>query len=970
MSGEATSIRVLHVDDDPEIGDLVALHLEAVDDQFDVVTESDPTAVLDRLADREFDCVVSDNDMPVMDGLDLLTAVREAYPALPFILFTGKGSEEIASEAISAGVTEYLQKGVGSDQYTVLANRIERAVGETRAKAALEESERRLSTLISNLPGMVYRARAESDVSMTFVSDGAAALTGYDATALESGATSWPTLIEADARDRRAAVVETCVAAEEAFEVTYPVETADGETRWLWERGRKVAETADGTAVLEGFVTDISARKERERELEREREFTEELLNAIDDAFVLLDPDGYLLRWNDTLAAVTGYDDEALRSMTVEDLFPAANLDGVASACDEALETGSIVLNVPLQTADGEEICYEFRGSRIPDTTGGVLGIAAIGRDVTERTRRDRQLEQYETLVESVGDPMYILDTEGVTQMANSGMAAFLGADQADIVGRPVEEFIGEAAVARGEAMIRELLETADRDWGTFEMEVERPDGTERLVEISVAILTDDGQLTGSVGVVRDVTERKARERRLREYRTLVESVGDPMYILDDVGTVQMANEAMAAHLGADRDDIVGADPLTFMPEADVERATDILTDLATAGRQTVTTFEMETIAVDGARTITEAKVAPLFEGDRYVGSVGVLRDISARKARERDLERFETIIEAVGDPVYALDAEGRFTYVNEAIGELTGYCPTDLIGEHIETVMTDADLSAGRAIIQQMLQAEERAAQSQAFEMDVVAKWGEHIPCENNIALLPQPEGAFTGTAGIIRDIAARKERERRLAEFASVVSHDLRSPLNVVQGRIELARETGDETHLDAAANASDRMEELIDDLLTLAREGELVSETAPVDLRGLAEQAWGNVDAPAATLDCVDTGLVEADSGRLREVFENLFSNSVEHGRPDVTVRLGTLSDDAGAVTGFFVADDGPGIPEEERERIFERGYTTSADGTGFGLAIVADIVEAHGWALSVAASEFGGARFEITTSPADR
>jgi len=131
-------IRVLHVDDEREFAEVAAMHLERVDDGLEVVTESSAQDGLERLQTSSVDCVISDHDMPRMDGLEFLKAVREQFEGLPFVLFTGKGNEEIASDAISAGVTEYLQKDVGTDQYTVLANRIRRAVGENRAKSALQ----------------------------------------------------------------------------------------------------------------------------------------------------------------------------------------------------------------------------------------------------------------------------------------------------------------------------------------------------------------------------------------------------------------------------------------------------------------------------------------------------------------------------------------------------------------------------------------------------------------------------------------------------------------------------------------------------------------------------------------------------------------------------------------------------------------------------------------------------------------
>ncbi|WP_132058380.1 sensor histidine kinase [Halorussus amylolyticus] len=197
--------------------------------------------------------------------------------------------------------------------------------------------------------------------------------------------------------------------------------------------------------------------------------------------------------------------------------------------------------------------------------------------------------------------------------------------------------------------------------------------------------------------------------------------------------------------------------------------------------------------------------------------------------------------------------------------------------------------------------------------------------------------------------------EQRNRLDEFASIVSHDLRNPMNVAQGHLELARETGDEHHFEAVERAHGRMERLVDEVLALSRQGETVGDLARVDLDTVARDAWGTVETPEMTLHAAADETVRSDERRLRALFENLFRNAVEHGGEEVTV--GSFD------SGFYVADDGPGIPAADRERVFEGGYSTRPDGTGFGLAIVRRIAEAHDWRIRITDSEVGGARFEF-------
>jgi len=210
------------------------------------------------------------------------------------------------------------------------------------------------------------------------------------------------------------------------------------------------------------------------------------------------------------------------------------------------------------------------------------------------------------------------------------------------------------------------------------------------------------------------------------------------------------------------------------------------------------------------------------------------------------------------------------------------------------------------------------------------------------------------------------REELERqneRLEQFASLVSHDLRNPLNVATGRFELLREevvmAADNENAEAVERALTRMDDLINQILTLAREGQPVEQWDAVSLSSVAKGSWEMVETDTAELRVDDDLAFKADPARLKRLFENLFRNALDHGGPDVTVTVGALSDKP----GFYVFDDGPGIPEGDGDSVFEPGYTTREEGTGFGLAIVAEMVTAHGWTIQVTESETGGARFEI-------
>jgi PAS domain S-box-containing protein len=208
-------------------------------------------------------------------------------------------------------------------------------------------------------------------------------------------------------------------------------------------------------------------------------------------------------------------------------------------------------------------------------------------------------------------------------------------------------------------------------------------------------------------------------------------------------------------------------------------------------------------------------------------------------------------------------------------------------------------------------------------------------------------------------KQVTAELQRQNeRLEQFAGIISHDLRNPLNVLSGRLELAKETGDAEEFARCFDAVERMEVLIGDLLSLSQAGKAIDTVELVALGEIVESAWESVPTDNATLQTTANLTVPADASRLQQLFENLFRNAIEHGEPAVTVTVGAVEH------GFYVEDDGPGLPEDSYGEVFESGYSTTTSGTGFGLAIVADIVKAHGWEIRVAESESGGARFEIT------
>jgi len=228
--------------------------------------------------------------------------------------------------------------------------------------------------------------------------------------------------------------------------------------------------------------------------------------------------------------------------------------------------------------------------------------------------------------------------------------------------------------------------------------------------------------------------------------------------------------------------------------------------------------------------------------------------------------------------------------------------------------------------------------------------------------------------------ELSHQRERDRlgrqadRLEEFAGVVAHDLRNPLNAASGHLDLAASRlSSEADAEAVAEAVveaeaavDRMTELVADVRSLASEGAVVGDPEPVSLAAVAEDAASTALPDEATLT-VETDAGErlaADPERLRTVFENLFRNAVEHGGDGVGVAVRSVDPQSGdGEAGFTVVDDGPGFADADTSQVFGQGYSTRPEGTGYGLSIVEAIAEAHGWTVSATDAADGGARFDV-------
>jgi len=512
------------------------------------------------------------------------------------------------------------------------------------------------------------------------------------------------------------------------------------------------------------------------------------------------------------------------------------------------------------------------------------------------------------------------------------------------------------------------------------------PEGTRVTIEFP----SSDAARAGGI----DVTDLKAREQRLR---TIIDRMTDAVLEVDSSWRVTFLDTHAEDVLGVDADEVVDCHFWEAFPNVEG-------TEFESVYRNAMATRSSERVEayygpIDGW---LEVYVYPDFDG----GLSFYFRDISERKSREQELEHRERTLRAVYDII--ADNDRSFSEQVASLLEIgreelgTDYGALSRIegDDYVFEVVDAADgtIAAGDVVPLSTTNCEVVASEEQTLVAGDVARdapeltgragyteW--EISCYVGAPVFVDGEiygtfcfydtdsqsDQFSEWEVTLVDLMSRwvgyglraqrateriSRENERLDRFASVVSHDLQNPLSVTAGYIQLAQETGDTAHLDRAQSALDRMHALIDNLLELARSDRTEPDTEVIDLRRAVEQSWEVVPTDTASLEAATDRRIRADPTMLGQVIENLVRNATVYGGDGVTI---TVTDLPG---GFAVVDDGPGIPAADREKVFEVGYTTGDDGTGFGLPIVREVADAHGWELALTDGEHGGARYEIT------
>ena len=603
------------------------------------------------------------------------------------------------------------------------------------------------------------------------------------------------------------------------------------------------------------------------------------------------------------------------------------------------------------------------------------------------------------------------LDADGRFIYANQRAETVLGLSPSAATERTYNDPEWEIRDAHGDTIPEEELPFRQvRDSGEpvydCRHSIRWPDGSERMLSVSGApLFDDDGAVERVVFSLRDITDEVQRERELERYKQIVEHLDDIATIIDPDGTIEYVSPAVSRVLGYEPHELIGENGFGYQPPETHEAVADAI-ERVVADPSETRTIRTQFRRADGSFCWVESTLRNRVDNDAIDGILVSSRDVSEQQEQRRRIRRRERQLSTLHEATrQLLDSQTPQQVAATASRTAAEVLDFQLNGIHFYDTAADglvptAVSNASRELFDEVPVIDEGIAwetfrtgepriyndldeANEVYNAETPVQSEMHLPlADSGVFIISSTKAAAFEETDVEfgRLLAAnteaaleriRNERQlqtreteleqqnERLDEFASIVSHDLRNPLNVAQLRLEyLSKDCGSE-HLPPIERALERMDALISDTLTLAQQGNVVAETEPIQLTELVDNCWETVSTREATLEIVDAVTITGDRGRLQHVFENLFRNAIEHGGADVAVRVGRIADD-----GIYVEDSGTGISEADRETVFQPGHTSATDGTGFGLTIIKRIAEAHGWEVAIASGTDGGARFEFT------
>ena len=752
-----------------------------------------------------------------------------------------------------------------------------------------------------------------------------------------------------------------------------------------------VARTKEITRTRDRLLQEIGERNKIEEELRKEKVFTERALNALQEIFFVINPNGKFLRWNDAIKKVTGYNDEEISVMKPVDFFPAEEGPRVTAALADIMESGQAELETLVLTKDGGRIPFMFTGSLLVNNEGRKIGISGTGTNISEHKKTEALLRESEAKFRDMAEKslagIYLIQ-DGVFRYSNPRLA--------EIFGYVVEEIIdtkGPENLVFPEdwPVVRENLRkriSAEIESAHYNFRGMRKDGKIIHVEAYGSRTTFKAR-PAVIGMLIDITNRVQAEKEREQYFNLFQNSSDLMVIADPNGAFMKTNPACTDTLGYSETELVARPFVEFVHPGDRQRTIDEMARQLETG----SSFNFENRYLckdDSVRVLSWRAIYDPKGGLTYATARDITEEKRAVEALRLANAYNRSLIEASLDPLVTIGKDGKITDVNAAAEVVTGCSRDELIGSDFSSYFTETEKA--RAVYQQVF----KKGNVRDYPLNIRHNDGHVTPVLYNASVYRDEGGEVIGVFAAARDITERKKLEEQLrqaqkmeavGQLAGGIAHDFNNILGTVIGYAHLVREglAGDHSmkaHMQHILDAAERATTLTHSLLAFSRK-QLI-DLRPVNLN---EVVAGSVkllkrligeDIAVETIPGREDPVVLADKGQLEQVLMNLATNARDAmpGGGVLTVTTGiTEIDDsfvrchgygtAGTFAVIGVSDTGMGMSKEITAKIFEPFFTTKepARGTGLGLFVAYGIIKQHEGFINVYSESGKGTTFRV-------
>jgi PAS domain S-box-containing protein len=770
------AIRVLYVDDEPNLLDIGKQFLEN-SGEFTVTTAVSAPEGIRLLGQERFDAIISDYQMPGMDGIQLLIEVRKRFGPIPLILFTGRGREEVVIQAINSGADFYIQKGgEPKAQFAELTHKIKSAVFRKRAEDALRESEENYRDLYENAPNAYYTV--DTDGRIVRCNQRAGELLRIPPDELIGKKISGFYAHTDSGKVKARGLFTTLRAGKEIVDEELQMQRADGTVIWINLTVNAMRDSSGAIIGSRTIITDITQRRAMGDELQIKNEHIAESKRVLDTLIHNLtgmmyrcrnDPEWTMEFVSDGCEALTGYRAEDLvgnRVISYGSLVFAEDRQRVWDSVQEGIDSKKpfqMVYRILNQQGKVRWVWEKGRG--VFGETGVLIALEGYITDITERKVAEEVLceseGRFRVLFEQSPIPYQSLDENGRLLVVNDAWLETLGYQHDEVIGRKFSDFIAPEFIEP----VRENFSRFKLAGGThIEFDMKRKDGS--LITVSL-----EGKIghypTGSFRqthcVFRNITELKRAEEANRQNLAFLQSVtegtSDAVFIKDTQGRYLMLNTSTARFVGKLREDILGKDDTALFSPDEARKVMEGDHSVMESG-VTQTYEEFVTIG-SKVHTFLSAKGPVRDMQGQVIGLFGIARDITERKKAEEEIvhlaQEWQHTFDATNDAIWILDKDGRVMRSNKTAEKIFKLPYREIIGKYCweivhGTTQPIPECPNLRAKISRHRETMELQIDGNSFEVTVDP--------------ILDAEGGYDGAVHIVSDITRRKRAEAELSE------------------------------------------------------------------------------------------------------------------------------------------------------------------------------------------------------------